>query len=177
MTAEAGKAEESEPVNYNAYIQSEKWRRFRARYFRFSGHSKACVICGDNEVQLHHVTYANLGNEKYEDVIPLCQMHHATIHAAHAHFGIPLENFEEARKRALLEKQPKKFGKVQVAKSSKRRPYDFTIPKRLKRSKDPEQARWNDIEAQTRKGHNDTRRAEASELARKQRLGVIRNAS
>ena len=34
------------------------------------------------DVDLHHLDYADLGHETYDDLIPLCRPHHDRVHAA-----------------------------------------------------------------------------------------------
>jgi hypothetical protein len=40
------------------------------------------VVCGEPNVDLHHLDYARLGAEEYGDLIPACRVHHDRIHAA-----------------------------------------------------------------------------------------------
>lgn len=40
-----------------------------------------CKVCGaKDEVTLHHLTYERLGNERDDDLIPLCWTHHGSFH-------------------------------------------------------------------------------------------------
>lgn len=43
---------------------------------------KRCLVCRATrrEIQLHHITYENLGNERYSDVIALCKLCHDNLH-------------------------------------------------------------------------------------------------
>lgn len=40
------------------------------------------MLCGDPNVDLHHLDYARLGAEGYGDLIAVCRAHHDRIHAA-----------------------------------------------------------------------------------------------
>lgn len=43
-----------------------------------------CAICGNNQIQLHHIRYGTLrgGRKTYMgNVIPLCKKHHDLVHA------------------------------------------------------------------------------------------------
>ena len=40
------------------------------------------MVCGEPNVDLHHLDYAGLGAEAYGDLIPVCRVHHDRIHAA-----------------------------------------------------------------------------------------------
>lgn len=66
-------------LNYKNYLQSEQWREKREMVFRFNG--RQCVHCGsEKRLHVHHVTYENLGNEKLEDLMVLCESCHAEEH-------------------------------------------------------------------------------------------------
>jgi 5-methylcytosine-specific restriction endonuclease McrA len=79
--------------NYREYIQSDDWKKRRGRALWRSAHLQTpqCEICGklggsfknrdsddrhrvDNSrgLEVHHLTYTNLGNETPEDLIVLC---------------------------------------------------------------------------------------------------------
>lgn len=67
-----------EPVKYEEYIKSARWRRVRERY-------KSCrpwvCLCGEHEhLELHHLTYKRLQRELLEDLQPLCQGCHSLVH-------------------------------------------------------------------------------------------------
>jgi hypothetical protein len=67
---------------YDTYISSSRWDRRRARYY--GSHTKACRACGSTEdIHLHHHTYKRLGKEHDDDLVPLCQAHHAEVHQLH----------------------------------------------------------------------------------------------
>ena len=64
---------------YEKYIHSNEWIEFKNKYY--SCHKKCCFVCKTNKnIHLHHKTYKNFKNEKYEDVIPLCENCHSKIH-------------------------------------------------------------------------------------------------
>lgn len=45
--------------------------------------NNCCAICGNNQVQLHHVRYGGLygGRKTYMgNIIPLCKKHHDMVH-------------------------------------------------------------------------------------------------
>lgn len=40
-----------------------------------------CNICGDHNIQLHHIIYASkLGKGKWRNLVPLCDTHHKQVH-------------------------------------------------------------------------------------------------
>lgn len=72
------------PERYRRYMQSRQWPRKKLEWKQNSGRPYICVVCEDRRgVQLHHVSYQNFGNEKLEDLEPLCKVHHAQIHTLH----------------------------------------------------------------------------------------------
>ncbi len=67
-------------VKYRAYLQSAKWRAKREEYFR--SHPRACSRCGTTKgrIDLHHITYERVGNERLEDLEATCRDCHRVIH-------------------------------------------------------------------------------------------------
>lgn len=66
-------------ATYAAYLASPHWADFRRRYSE-SGRSVKCAVCDSTRISLHHHTYARLGNESFDDVVPLCRGHHVAVH-------------------------------------------------------------------------------------------------
>lgn len=67
-----------EMVNYQRYIQSDKWKEKRAKIIE---ERKQCEMCDSAEnLQVHHLTYKRLGNEDDRDLMLLCQNCHQHIH-------------------------------------------------------------------------------------------------
>lgn len=65
---------------YHAYMESDAWKKFRARYFR-SKMPAECIACaGADGMTLHHLTYKRLGKERLTDVAPLCWRCHKQLH-------------------------------------------------------------------------------------------------
>lgn len=64
---------------YNAYINSDVWREKRKKRLEIDGYK--CLICDSNEgLEVHHMTYANLGQEDIKnDLVTLCKPHHEWI--------------------------------------------------------------------------------------------------
>lgn len=64
---------------YAEYLQTEHWRQMREVDFRT--HGRRCFICiRTTGLEIHHVIYDNLGDEKPEDMVPLCREHHQAQH-------------------------------------------------------------------------------------------------
>jgi hypothetical protein len=64
---------------YDDYLASDAWSGFKKRY-KESGARMDCLICSRKPVQLHHRTYERVGQELFDDVIPVCREHHVAIH-------------------------------------------------------------------------------------------------
>ena len=76
---------------YHNYLLSPEWRAFRIKVFEHYG--KKCAECKRTKrLHIHHKTYENIFNEKLEDVIVLCELHHAKIH------GIKLKKEKKIKK-------------------------------------------------------------------------------
>lgn len=63
---------------YDEYLQTNHWKSVKEMAFRI--HGKRCFVCGSTwRVDVHHVRY-HRGEEKADDVFPLCREHHNTQH-------------------------------------------------------------------------------------------------
>lgn len=92
---------------YHEYLLSPEWKEFRKKAFEHYG--KKCAHCKRTKrLQIHHKTYINIFNEKLEDVMILCELHHARIHGIK--LGKPIK--KKKRKKSKIEKaknfKPKK---------------------------------------------------------------------
>jgi 5-methylcytosine-specific restriction endonuclease McrA len=79
---------------YKAYLKSDKWARKREQAFLFYG--KKCFACRTyrGPIQVHHLTYQNLGNENLRELRPLCQKCHAKVDKLHWKLGRRKSGFE-----------------------------------------------------------------------------------
>jgi hypothetical protein len=59
---------------YMDYLASPHWQSLRNDYRTYG--LPMCAVCGDRRYELHHISYANLGDEDLWDVYPLCRAHH-----------------------------------------------------------------------------------------------------
>lgn len=64
---------------YKDYIASERWARKRTQVFAHYG--KRCWACRTmrGPIHVHHLSYANLGREPMNDLIPLCMQCHREV--------------------------------------------------------------------------------------------------
>lgn len=64
---------------YKEYLKTKHWAKVKAQFH--AEHKKICVMCqGNKYLQVHHMTYANIGNEKEEDLAFLCNDCHKLIY-------------------------------------------------------------------------------------------------
>ena len=62
---------------YKDYLKSEKWQVVRNELLI---RKQNCSVCNNKNVDIHHLTYKNIGNEKKQDLIRLCRDCHFTAH-------------------------------------------------------------------------------------------------
>lgn len=71
--------EELKKMKYSAYLQSNHWKRKRSK--SLSRAKYRCQLCNsDQDLNVHHRTYKNLGKEDYSDLTVLCTMCHEKHH-------------------------------------------------------------------------------------------------
>jgi hypothetical protein len=64
---------------YNDYLMSEAWHEQRRRALEAARHK--CEGCGDRlMLQVHHVTYDHIGNERPGELVVLCRDCHEDQH-------------------------------------------------------------------------------------------------
>ena len=73
-------------VNYYIYIKSEAWRKKRLKRLKTDDFKCQFRVgrfkCGaKTSLEVHHLSYKNLGNERFKELITLCHKHHDIIHA------------------------------------------------------------------------------------------------
>jgi 5-methylcytosine-specific restriction endonuclease McrA len=90
-------------VNYKKYLQSPHWYNYKQSVYRDKPYY--CYLCQKREkLELHHITYKNLGNENIDDVIYLC--HKCHLYATFSKEKEKLQKwFERTRKRNLKKRQ------------------------------------------------------------------------
>lgn len=65
-------------MNYRAYLRSQRWRRIRARMLMMTGGACEWPMCGDDrDLEVHHRHYETLDRESSDDLVVLCEVHHA----------------------------------------------------------------------------------------------------
>lgn len=66
-------------VNYEEYIRSPAWQIKREGALVRAGR-KCQLCCSRKHLEVHHNNYANLGNEKDEDLFVMCELCHDVFH-------------------------------------------------------------------------------------------------
>jgi len=77
-------------LTYNKYLESDHWKTLRKRYYK-GGDVKNMIMkygqlcctfctCINKQLNIHHRTYRNLGNEKLGELILLCRDCHYEVH-------------------------------------------------------------------------------------------------
>lgn len=87
--------------SYQDYLRSAHWAAVKKRY-RQSDREQACIHCGDPAYELHHLSYARLGRELLDDLVPLCRTHHGALEEAQSR-GMTMEAVLAERQAAALE--------------------------------------------------------------------------
>ncbi len=91
---------------YRHYSRSRAWKRRRKRYY--ATHSANCAICDLPWFPtLHHISYANPGDEHDDDLVPLCSDHHNQLHHSLA------EHTREATRDYIAKARAAHFDKLQ----------------------------------------------------------------
>ena len=71
---------------YQRYLHTNYWKNLRAKYLE-TPLIKKCIICGNPNFELHHLSYKNLGKESSSDLVPVCRGCHQNIHNIYKDFS------------------------------------------------------------------------------------------
>lgn len=89
------KHENYERLGYFVYIESDRWKIKRDQ--ATNRVKNKCEECGSPyDLQVHHLTYARLGNENLKDLKVLCRDCHIIAHEGK--LGMPLDSLTEEYK-------------------------------------------------------------------------------
>jgi len=92
-------------IPYPEYLKTKHWQRIRAAMLLI--HKASCQAEGhyeqfeswyfgwEPEIDVHHITYVNKGNERYSDLVLLCKDHHKIWHANASEGKQQIEIFDE----------------------------------------------------------------------------------
>jgi hypothetical protein len=95
--------------SYDEYLRSAHWKRLREAHRRWSG--EPTCFCGETDgLQLHHLTYERLGEERMADLRWLCKSCHNMVHhlERRRQLGIDLDGLEdpERAERYAVDQEP-----------------------------------------------------------------------
>ena len=83
--------------HYRKYLLSERWERKKHEFFDFI-RIKKCAVCGEERVDVHHLTYARVFRENVEtDLIYLCRTHHFEAHELMRHKMVKVRNTKKRK--------------------------------------------------------------------------------
>lgn len=89
---------------YHQYLKSEHWKKVKTT--TYTHRLYRCIFCGTRKgLQIHHITYENIGNEKPYDLVYLCNECHKR--ASFAPHKTEIQNWLNKRR-----KKWKKTGKL-----------------------------------------------------------------
>ena len=72
-------------VIYHVYIKSEAWQKKRLKRLKMDGFRCQFRVgqlrcTAKTHLEVHHLSYKNLGNERFKELITLCHKHHGQAH-------------------------------------------------------------------------------------------------
>lgn len=118
--------------SYNEYLKSNHWNNTKQKY-KQSNLPQKCIGCNNNNYELHHTSYARLGNELLTDFVPLCHKCHIKVHNYHVDNNIPLHHIHVSLAK-LFKWKSKEFVKKKLSPFNKNR-----------KCKKPKHPKWHNI--------------------------------
>ena len=89
---------------YKKYLNSKEWKLKKKQLFDLRGYG--CEQCNfEYYLDVHHLTYKNLYNEKMEDLQILCKQCHLSKHEKHFKKVYKIKSFKD-KKRKIKRKKP-----------------------------------------------------------------------
>jgi hypothetical protein len=103
--------------SYSEYLKSDTWKTNKKRLLSSKRFREKKCFCGSTKsVCIHHITYKNIGNEKVQDVIPVCKFHHEMIHNYEKEKDCSIRKATHTVRNAILRQKG-----LYISKKSKRR--------------------------------------------------------
>lgn len=65
---------------YKQYLFSRHWKQIKERFHASKTGQRGCFVCKAKPYDIHHRTYARIGNESLNDLVALCRDHHLRLH-------------------------------------------------------------------------------------------------
>lgn len=70
--------------NKHIYLKSKPWQQLRQLVLQRDNYS--CLMCDNkHSLEVHHITYKHLGNERLDELATLCRTCHQSIHDKHGY--------------------------------------------------------------------------------------------
>ncbi|MDU5111970.1 MAG: HNH endonuclease signature motif containing protein [Clostridium sp.] len=66
-------------IEYKEYLNGEHWKEIRLKALDRAG-NRCQLCCKTDNLNVHHNTYENIGNEDLKDLVVLCRECHAKFH-------------------------------------------------------------------------------------------------
>lgn len=96
------------PKQYKVYIKSKWWTKRKNKFYRKYG--KICQACQSTKyIDLHHMLYANYGNEEDIHLVALCRGCHEEYHSIH---GVKRNMIKETHQFIIEKREIADFPKV-----------------------------------------------------------------
>lgn len=91
---------------YERYLKSDAWEEKRQIVLKRD--KNMCRECGSKfNLQVHHMTYFHIFNERTYELVTLCEKCHNEIHTKHPKFKLPEEKVKiKPKKKKLTRKKP-----------------------------------------------------------------------
>ena len=100
---------------YSDYLGSRHWKNKRIETFSIRGNK--CESCGSSEnIQVHHTTYKNIGNENVSELMVLCKDCHVLVHKVIKQNNIVKYSHLIKKKKSKKNKRVKKYKPQHVEK-------------------------------------------------------------
>ena len=96
-----------EVVDFKNYFSSKHWNYLRMKYnthLREKGMGNTCECCGKERItgyrkNVHHLTYKNIGNESFDELMVLCNVCHEKAHnKEHVTIKEKIKKFQDFKK-------------------------------------------------------------------------------
>lgn len=65
---------------YSDYLKSKHWKQKKEEYELNTLLPNFCLVCKSKKYDIHHTSYARIGDESVYELIALCQKHHKEVH-------------------------------------------------------------------------------------------------
>lgn len=107
---------------YSIYLQLDHWQKVKKAMYSMKSRCHVCFI-GEENLNIHHLTYENIGNEGYFDLVVLCKDCHNKIHRENIKLKHYSTTSEKVRERAFFLMVYCDYGTREAMEEAKRQVY------------------------------------------------------